>query len=143
MYIYITPLQTAGGTEDASAIARYSVACFHFSAAFVLAASSCAHLFAPLLPFRQNKQLWHIDYSAIVVSIGGSYVPGLMFGFRCHRTWRNLYFGTVIAGLAAGFAMTLADGIAPRTNGSRTFLDRLRIAVLTFVVAFGLVPLGE
>ena len=137
----LTRLTITLASSDAAAIARYSVACFHFSAAVVFTASSTAHLLAPLLPLLANNRLWLLDHTAIIVAIGGSYVPGLLYGFRCHLLWRNVYSTTVTAGLTAGVVLTLRG--VPPDLGRRSLVDRLRIIVLTSVVAFGLVPLAH
>ena len=126
-------------TADTTAIARYGVACFHVSAAVVFAASSAAHLCAPLLPFDENNRLWLLDHTAIIVAIGGSYVPALLYGFRCYPNWRATYSSTVAAGLFAGIVLTLR-GVPPNL-GQRSLVEWLRIIVLTSVVAFGLIPL--
>lgn len=124
------------------AIARHSLISFHASAVVVLGTSTCAHAFAPLLPVGRGRQLWHVDHSAIIISIAGSFSPALHYSFRCHDYCRAFYLVTVLGGLSVGFGLTLWPPITAHPQGRRTLSDKLRIAVLSSVVAFGLVPLG-
>ncbi len=78
----------AAGVEPA---ARLSVGAFHLSAILVLLASSLAHLYAPILPAKPAMRFWRLDHASICVAIGGGYVPGLMYGFRCHPLARASY----------------------------------------------------
>jgi predicted membrane channel-forming protein YqfA (hemolysin III family) len=113
-------------------------------AAAVLGASTVAHLLAPVLAPARAKLLWQIDKGAICAAIGGSFVPGITFGFRCRPALRVVYGGTVALLLAVGVASTAACAAAREsTVGSRVggLLDRVRVVSLVLLVAFGLVPL--
>ena len=71
--------------------------------------------------------------------IGGSYIPALMFGFRCgHLVARQTYSAVVATMLlAGGFGSFFAE------TGRTSLAEYLRVGSLAGSVLFGLVPLGH
>jgi adiponectin receptor len=122
-------------TADAgSPFVRAAVGTFHLSAMTVLMASTAAHLYAPILPAKASQRLWRLDHACIIIAIGGSYVPGLQYGFRCHPLARIIYSAVACAGLVTSFYLTLVP--RPAQAGR----DWLRIGALCTTVVFGLAP---
>lgn len=138
-------LARLGATLDANGlppIARISIAAFHSSSACVLGLSTTAHLLAPVVKPSASGHLWQLDRSAIILSVGGSFAPGLSWGFRCYPVVRAVYTSVVLAGLVLGAHCTLVAASAAQ-EAARATADRRRIIVLTGTGAFGLVPLGH
>ena len=69
----------------------FSVGIFYSTAVFCLGASVVAHLLAPVLLREPSLALWRLDSYGICVLIGGSWLPGLVFGFRCRPGARLFY----------------------------------------------------
>lgn len=117
---------------------RTSVALFLLSAVFCLGISVAAHLFAPIMSREPSLGLWRFDSFGICLLIGGSYLPGLSFGFRCRPAWRQAY--SLIVG-----ALLLAGAITSVTaeTGRPGLLERARVCILVASVAFGLLPLAH
>ena len=115
------------------AAARTSILIFQCSAAWCFAASSCAHAFASLLPLEASRRLWRWDLSAICLCIGGSSVPGIRWGFRCHPVAQRVY----AAVLSMGTLTSLWLSNSPL--GSRR--HKLFVAAATTTVTFCLLPL--
>jgi len=107
-----------------------AAACFSFSATF--------HLLGPVLPAPTAAQLYTLDMNGIVLAIGGSYFPGLYFGFRCHPPLQRAYVAITAALVAASFVVTLAPIIRDAPQWSW-----LRVGTLSSTVAFGLLPLAQ
>jgi len=127
----LVAVQTA---QAGSLFVRAAVGTFHLSAMAVLLASTAAHLYAPILPAEASKRLWRLDHACIIIAIGGSYVPGLQYGFRCYPLARTIYSAITCAGLLTSFYLTLL----PRPT--ETGRDWLRIGALCTTVTFGLAP---
>ena len=168
------------------------VLAFLASAFFCFGASATAHALAPVLPPRASAQLWAIDsvgvrathraplsrasraprtaeivarpvpQVGISMGIGGSFFPGLAFGFRCLPRARRAYTLVVIGLLAASAVLALkgtdgatgpqrsagaagaaaaAAAAAPPPGAARSRRDRLRVASLVAAASFGVVPL--
>ena len=116
---------------------RAAAGIFHLSAMAVLIASTTAHLFGPILPQKTSQRLWRLDHACICITIGGSYVPGLQYGFRCHPSARTFYSIVTCTGLLISFYLTLVP--RPGNHGR----DWLRIGALCTTVIFGLAPTGH
>jgi len=130
-------LVTVQSADRGSPYSRTAAGIFHLSAMAVLMASTTAHLLGPILPQKPSERLWRIDHACICITIGGSYVPGLLYGFRCHPLARNTYAIVTCAGLAASFYLTLFPQLS--ADGR----DWLRIIALCTTVLFGLAPTGH
>jgi len=123
------------------AFLRPAALLFEAGAICCFAASSIAHLLAGVLSRRASALLWAIDSLGIVVNIGGSYLPGLTYAFRCQRGAMQVYICIVATLLLASVLLSvLADPASVATKG-RGLAERGRVAALCATVVFGLVPL--
>ncbi len=116
--------------------ARLSVCVFLLSATFAFSASACAHAFANVLPAVESRRAWGWDFIGIVVLIGGSYVPGIRWAFRCQPSTVRWYTAIVGSSLVASALLSLA----PRRS-SYTVANSLFLYSVVVSVSFGLVPL--
>ena len=80
-FAYLRLARPAEG--DSNVDAAFFIAVFQTAAAISFAASAFCHAIGPLLPLEESMSLWRWDLIGICVNIGGSYAPGIGWGFRC------------------------------------------------------------
>lgn len=127
-------------SEGAPAEARASVCIFLFSAAFCFTASAVAHSLAPVVHHTRASQFWAFDLLGICVLIGGSYVPGLRWSFRCRPTFQLIYTAVVGCSLLCGAALSRAQPADTRF-GYKANLNFVKCVI--FTAGFGLVCVGH
>lgn len=114
---------------------RSSCLVFHIAATFCLLFSATYHLLGPVSRASRAELLYALDMSGICLQIGGSYVPGLVYAFRCMPVTRAAY--TLAAGTMVGLCFVFCN--APRFRGPPG--EHLRVSALGCTAAFGLIPL--
>lgn len=120
----------------ADASARTSVCIFLVTAAFCFAVSSAAHLVAPIVSSRVlSMGLWRLDSFGICLLVGGSYLPGMHFAFRCQPGWRFTYNSVAL------LVLVVAGCTSAMAEGRPGIIERVRVGSLVLSVAFGVVPL--
>lgn len=134
--VYAATRMHAVATSSASMEARLSVCIFLASAVFCFSASTLAHSLAPVLPREQAARLWSYDLLGICVLIGGSYVPGLRWSFRCRPAHQLAYTAIVAAALLCGAVLSRAPPDDTRF-GYRA--NKGFVTTVIFTAGFGLV----
>jgi len=125
-FIYFAYLLVdAGRPRDADALVVFAL---RVSAALMTGASSAYHTFSALPPKACAAWLC-VDKVGIASMIGGSFVPGVWFAFRCLPAARTCYLGAAFLVWILGVA--LAANVVPERHHARGFAA---------LVIFGLLP---
>ena len=114
-------------TGESNAEAAFFISAFRAAAAISFVASAFCHAIGPLLPMEQSMRLWRWDLIGILVMIGGSYVPGIGWGFRCRPVALRAYATIICCSLVA--SIFLSSG---RLGSRRNFFFVLSASVSVF-----------
>ena len=106
------------------------VAVFHCCSIFCFSASATAHALGPVVPLERSRSLWRTDLKGIVIQIGGSFVPGLRWGFRCRPVAMGTYAGVLLP--LQGWSLSLSS--APVGSPKNKLFVRIASASATWAL---------